>query len=148
MQRYGFFTIFVMNHQNIALRFHPVLSFLQPLELHSWQYCFSIPLILNSSEGNLKQNYLFLSCNIRLLHYFFASAVRSQFRGVPNQCFGACSERTAAKDNVCIHHPRLRYAHLGLPRYRLFETMMLQAVSLRGAQPGVRCEVRAPQPQG
>ena len=63
---------------------------------------------------------------------FFASAVRSQFRGEQVLGFGACSERTAAEDGVCIHYPRLRYAHLGLLRYRLFETMMSQAVSLQG----------------
>ena len=39
---------------------------------------------------------------------FFALAVRSQFRGEQVLCFGACSERTAAEDGVCIHYPRLR----------------------------------------
>jgi len=54
---------------------------------------------------------------------FFASAEICPFRGVPVQRFGAGLSRTAEEGSVCIHHPRLRYAHLGLIRFDLFEVV-------------------------
>ena len=38
-------------------------------------------------------------------------------------CFGAGDTRAATGESVCIHHPRLRYAHLGLIRFDLFEVV-------------------------
>ena len=38
-------------------------------------------------------------------------------------CCGAGNTRAATGESVCIHHPRLRYAHLGLIRFDLFEVV-------------------------
>ena len=38
-------------------------------------------------------------------------------------CCGAGNTRAATGKSVCIHHPRLRYAHLGLIRFDLFEVV-------------------------
>ena len=66
-----------------------------------------------------------LISKLRLPHDFFASAMMSPFRGEQVQCFGAGVKRTAAEIHEFCIHPRLRCAHLGLLRCRLFEATML-----------------------
>ena len=55
--------------------------------------------------------------------YFFSIGCEVSLPQCASSVIGACSERTAAEDSICIHHPRLHYVHLGLIRFDLFEVV-------------------------
>ena len=52
----------------------------------------------------------------------------NEFRGEQMWCFGAHDTRAATGYIESIHHLRLRYAHLGLIRFDLFEVVNEGAV--------------------
>lgn len=76
-------------------------------------------------RGKYTESFLIISGfekKMRLSQDFFIGCnnIVSRRQGL---CFGAGDTRAATGKSVCIHHPRLRYAHLGLIRFDLFEVV-------------------------